>query len=43
MNTGKQHLIEFLLRSNLVSSNKAAEIAAVFEAKEIDKNEFFLK
>ena len=43
MDAAKQNLIKFLLNSNLVSSNKAEEIAAVFTEKIIDKNDFYLR
>ena len=43
MDAAKQNLIKFLLNSNLVSSNKAEEIAAVFTEKTIDKNDFYLR
>ena len=43
MDAAKQNLIKFLLSSNLVSSNKAQEIAVVFTEKIIDKNDFYLR
>lgn len=38
-----ENLIQFLLSSNLVSSQKAEEISNHFSIKEISRNDFFLK